>query len=116
MDAVTALNFKYDLTHSVRQKDSNRGQFQPRGGLCEGGPRALLRNRFGALTRIPPSSPRFASVELVSAERTTGSYQAHYWPSLASVEFISAERTTEGYNRRQSWLRPGQARRRPRSL
>ena len=40
---------------------------------------------FGALTRIPPSSPRSASVELVSAERTTDSYHAHRCSALTSM-------------------------------
>jgi hypothetical protein len=43
------------------------------------------------------NSPRSASVELVSAERTTDSYHTHDWSALASVEFISAERTTDSY-------------------
>ncbi len=41
----------------------------------------------------------FASVELVSAGRTTESYQTQPCSALASVEFISAEQTTESYNR-----------------
>ena len=40
----------------------------------------------------------FASVELVSAGRTTESYRTHPCSALASVEFISAEQITESYN------------------
>jgi hypothetical protein len=41
----------------------------------------------------------FASVELVSAGRTTESYRTQHCSALASVEFISAEQITESYSR-----------------